>query len=71
MKYSFLLVDNNGNIHGKSNYDRFNELPWYKRLWGKLFYSYKRQFIDIEGFGIVRGIDTSGFKDGEELTIKL
>lgn len=67
MKYSFFLVDNKGDIHGKSNYDRFNKLPWYKKLWGKLFYSYKRKFIDIEGFGTIKNVDTSDFRDGDTL----
>lgn len=63
---TILLIDEYNNVIGEANYDRWNELPWYKRLFGYFFYCYKRKFIDLEGFA-VRNIDTSMFKNGDEL----
>lgn len=62
-----LLIDVKGDVMGKANYDRFNKLPWYKKMFGNLFYKYKEKFIDMEGFGIVHDIDTSQFKAGHEV----
>ena len=38
-----ILLDEDGEAHGKANYDRWNKLPWYKR-----------KFIDMRGFDIIQ-----------------
>lgn len=72
---SVILIDINDNALGHPNYERWNKLPWYKRLFGYFFYSYKRKFIDMEGFqvdGVVDGLKIGDFiisQDGKEIEI--
>ncbi len=71
---SLILLDENDNALGHPNYDRWNKLPLYKRLFGYLFYSYKHKYIDITGFNIesVDGLKKGDFiirQDGEGFEI--
>lgn len=75
---TLILLDKENNALGHPNYKRWNKLPWYKRFFGFFFYSYKRKFIDIEGFqvnttdGVVDGLKINDFiifQDGKEIKI--
>lgn len=75
---SIILLDINDNAIGHPVYDRWNKLPWYKRLFGFFFYNYKRKFIDLVGFdvkmtdGVIDGLTKEDFKltiSGEEKDI--
>lgn len=70
---TMILVDNDYNFLGKANYDRWNKLPWYKRIFG-FIYCYKNQFIDMEGFDIkpLGALKKEDFRiecNGEEIEI--
>lgn len=47
-----MFVTDTGSIIGKEKTDRFDKLPWYKRLYGFFNKSYKDRFIDIVGFDV-------------------
>lgn len=74
---TLILLDKNDNALGHPNYDRWNKLPWYKRLFGFFFYCYKRKFIDLEGFkvkstdglGGLKADDFTILQDGKEIEI--
>ena len=69
-RMSFILVDKDGDWFGEADYTRWNELPWYKQLWGNIFYSYKRKYIDMKGFEVKGGYQNDSLIDAINLTIK-
>lgn len=55
-EYGIILVDEDNNWIGEADYTRWNELPWYKQLWGNIFYYYKLKYTDVKGFEVKAGI---------------
>jgi hypothetical protein len=45
-------IDVEGNIYFTVDYTRWNELKWYKKIFGFISKKYKSKFIDKKGFDV-------------------
>lgn len=58
-----ILINEESPLFGVPNYDRWNNAKWHQKILGKIFYRYKKRFIDIEGLvSIYKGNGTYEIK---------